>query len=175
MRRRKTRNGQGRYSTIRRLAPWLLGCALFGIGAFSDWGRAPVEISGTVTRSDGDSFWIGDREIRLFGIDAFEAGQTCEIDGQRYDCGSEAIAALRYLTRRGVTCKGDRYDRYGRLLAVCFAGGQDINAAIVERGHALAYRRYSRDYVDEERTASAAKAGVWAGEFRTPWDYRASK
>lgn len=172
---RGTRYGGGRYGTTMQLAPWLLGCALFGVGAFSGWGRAPVEISGIVSRSDADSFWIGGREIRLFGIDAFEAGQTCEIGGRRHDCGSAAIAALQDLTRRGVTCKGDRYDRYGRLLAVCFADDRDINAAMVERGHALAYRRYSRDYVDEERRAEAARAGAWAGEFEAPWDFRAGK
>ena len=153
--------------------PWLLGCALLGVSTFSVWNSGPVEISGTVTKSDGDSFWIGDREIRLFGIDAFEAGQTCEIEGRRYDCGATSIAAMRGLTRGTLTCRGDSFDRYDRLLAVCFADREDINAAMVERGHALAYRRYSRDYVDEERKAKASKSGVWAGEFETPWDYRA--
>lgn len=160
---------------IKKLAPWLLGCALFGIGAFHSGDQIPVEVSGTVDRSDGDSFWIGDREIRLFGIDAFEAGQPCEIDGHRYDCGSASIAALRNLTRHGVTCTGASHDRYDRLLAVCFAQGRDINAAMVEQGHALAYRRYSRDYVNEERKAEAAKAGVWAGDFQAPWEYRAGQ
>lgn len=97
MRMRKTRRGQGSYSVIKKLAPWLLGCALFGTGAFSSWDQIPVEVSGTVDRSDGDSFWIGDREIRLFGIDAFEAGQTCKIDGYRYDCGAGSNAPRRYL------------------------------------------------------------------------------
>ena len=175
MRMRKTRRGQGSYNMIKKLAPWLLGCALFGIGAFHSWDRTPVEVGGTVDRSDGDSFWIDNSEIRLFGIDAFEAGQPCEIDGHRYDCGAVSIAALRDLTRQGVTCTGASYDRYDRLLAVCFAQGRNINAAMVERGHALAYRRYSRDYLDEERKADAAKAGAWAGDFQAPWEYRAGE
>ena len=162
-----------RLGWIEKSIPWLLGCALFVMGMISLHNSEPVEISGNVTRSDGDSFWIGDTEIRLFGIDAFEAGQTCGSRVQRYDCGAMSIAALRNLTRRGVTCRGNDFDRYDRLIAVCHAGGEDINAAMVERGHALAYRRYSRDYVDEEREAKATEAGVWAGEFLAPWDYRA--
>jgi endonuclease YncB( thermonuclease family) len=53
------------------------------------------------------------------------------------------------------------------------AEGQiDINALLVEQGWALAYRRYSMDYVDEENTAEASRAGMWAGEFMKPWEWR---
>ncbi len=170
---RRIRKSRNRSRRIGRPILWSLGCTLLAIGAASVWKDDPVEISGTVTRSDGDSFWIGDQEIRLFGIDAFEAGQICGTGVQRHDCGSASIVALQELTRRGVTCRGEAFDRYDRLVAVCFADGEDINATMVERGHALAYRRYSRDYIDEERRAKDAKAGVWAGEFQAPWDYRA--
>ena len=170
---RRIRKSKSRSSWIGRPVLWSLGCALLTIGAASVWKDDPVEISGTVTRSDGDSFWIGDQEIRLFGIDAFEAGQICGTGVQRHDCGSASIVALQDLTRRCVTCRGGEFDRYDRLVAVCFADGKDINAAMVERGHALAYRRYSRDYIDEEQKAKAAKAGVWKGAFQAPWDYRA--
>ncbi len=40
---------------------------------------------------------------------------------------------------------------------------------------ALAYRRYSLDYVDEEADAQAAWRGVWAGEFVKPWEWRRGK
>jgi hypothetical protein len=43
---------------------------------------------------------------------------------------------------------------------------------MVRAGFALAYRRYSNDYVDEENEARNAKRGLWAGEFTKPWDYR---
>ena len=36
----------------------------------------------------------------------------------------------------------------------------------------MAYRRFSDDYVDEERAAQAARRGVWAGEFTAPEEYR---
>ncbi len=45
----------------------------------------------------------------------------------------------------------------------------------MRRGYALAYRRYSKDYVDEEDAARKSKAGIWAGEFVKPWDWRRGK
>lgn len=56
-------------------------------------------------------------------------------------CGQEAGKALRELVRRqDVICEAKDVDRYGRVVAVCKAGGQDINAAMVASGLALAYR-----------------------------------
>ena len=63
-------------------------------------------------------------------------------------------------------------DRYGRLVAVCFADGQDINKQIVIDGFALDYRRYSRDYIAAERNVRRDKAGMWQGTFVKPWDWR---
>ncbi len=40
---------------------------------------------------------------------------------------------------------------------------------------ALAYRRYSLDYVDQEADAQAARRGIWAGEFVKPWEWRRGK
>ena len=63
-------------------------------------------------------------------------------------------------------------DRYGRLVTVCFADGQDINKQIVIDGFALAYRRYSRDYIAAELNAKRDEAGMWQGAFVKPWDWR---
>ena len=40
---------------------------------------------------------------------------------------------------------------------------------------ALAYRRYSMDYVDEEAEARQARAGMWRGKFVAPWVWRRGK
>ena len=71
-----------------------------------------------------------------------------------------------------VTCKEKDRDRYRRIVAVCFMGTHDFNAMMVRQGWALAYRRYSMDYVDEEREARKAGAGLWRGEFVPPWKWR---
>ena len=63
-------------------------------------------------------------------------------------------------------------DRYNRTLAQCRVGQDDIGGWMVQRGHALAYRRYSRGYVADEEAARLAKLGVWQGSFTKPWDWR---
>ena len=50
-------------------------------------------------------------------------------------------------------------DRYGRTISQCFVAETDINEWLVAQGLALAYRRYSRDYIaaeDEARSPAAA-------------------
>ena len=43
---------------------------------------------------------------------------------------------------------------------------------MVHGGWALAYRKYSTDYVEQEQVARKAKAGMWRGEFTAPWEWR---
>ncbi len=78
------------------------------------------------------------QRIRLYGIDALEARQNCRKGGVIWPCGLEAKTALRLMVEdRDVVCKERDRDRYGRVVAVCFVEGQDINAALVRQGWAL--------------------------------------
>jgi hypothetical protein len=43
---------------------------------------------------------------------------------------------------------------------------------MVAVGLAVAYRRYSSDYVSAEASARENKFGLWAGQFESPSDYR---
>ena len=139
-------------------------------------GCAPqaAEITGRVSKFiDGDSFDIGGDHVRLFGIDAPEGRQDCRRNGAVWRCGDDAAAKLRSLVQ-GATlrCTPRDTDEYGRSVSVCKNGSTDINAEMVRAGFALAYRRYSNDYVDEENEARSAKRGLWASEFARPWDWR---
>ena len=62
--------------------------------------------------------------------------------------------------------------RVENMAFVCFVGPYDLNARMVLQGWALAYRKYSMDYVDEESAAQKAGAGIWRGEFVPPWEWR---
>jgi endonuclease YncB( thermonuclease family) len=126
-------------------------------------------MQGRVTVNDGDSLTLGAERIRLHGIDAPEYGQTCQKGGAQYACGRqsrEALAAL--IGGRAVSCSAYGQDRYGRQLATCSAGGVDLNRRQVETGWALAYG----DYRVEEDAARRAGAGLWAGSFERPRDWR---
>lgn len=112
--------------------------------------------------------------IRLVGIDAPERDQTCERrSGATYRCGEAARNYLAALTRgTTIKCEGTERDRYGRLLAICYADDVNLNAEMVRAGHALAYRHYSTRYLPEEESAKAAATGMWQGRFTEPWDWR---
>jgi endonuclease YncB( thermonuclease family) len=133
----------------------------------------PESLEGTPLVIDGDTIEVAGQRIRLHGIDAPEWEQTCTKGAEQYSCGQAATTALKEMVAdREVNCQGKDVDRYGRIVAVCSVGETDINARMAVLGWALAYRRYSMDYVDEEATAEVSRSGMWAGEFMKPWEWR---
>lgn len=143
-----------------------------------------VPIIGPARVVDGDSIVVAGQMVRLEGLDAPEWDQVCHRGEppRRYRCGLEATEALRDLIAdRPVTCRGAVQpnggvtDRYGRLLGFCSVGGVEINAWLVENGHALAFFRYSDRYIAHETVARDARRGVWAGPHMPPWEWRALK
>ena len=132
------------------------------------------DIKGKPRIVDGDTIWIGPTKIRLHGIDAPESKQTCKkADATEYRCGEFATFVLaEIIEKHWVTCKGEMIDRYKRRISVCYSKSYDINAEMVKRGWAVAYRRYSEDYIDEEEFARNNKVGMWQGKFIKPWDWR---
>lgn len=130
-------------------------------------------LSGRPSVIDGDTLELHGTRIRLHGIDAPESRQTCLRAGKAERCGQQAALALAdRIGRRAVTCEGHSKDRYGRLLAVCKAGNEDLNAWLVGAGWAVAYRKYSLDYVGQEEAARKAGRGLWGMQFEMPWDWR---
>jgi endonuclease YncB( thermonuclease family) len=132
--------------------------------------------SGVASVIDGDTIEIHGQRIRLHGIDAPESSQPCDLAGKPWRCGQAAANALaEHIGRRPVTCEPRDRDRYGRLVAACSVGGANISAWMVTEGWAVAYRRYSQDFVADEATARAAKRGIWRSTFVLPWEWRAQR
>lgn len=132
-------------------------------------------IYGPVRVIDGDTLVVKQTwQIRLYGIDAPETDPTCQDAGQTVHCGLEARDALiQLIDGQSIACEQKDIDRYSRIVAVCrLDKGQDINAAMVREGWALAYREYATVFVPEENEAKAAKRGLWAETFIDPWDWR---
>ena len=132
------------------------------------------EISGIPSITDGDTIKILKKRIRFHGIDAPEKKQICVKNSKEYRCGQEATNALiKKINGKIVVCKvQDKLDRYKRYIGVCFLGDIDLNKWMVRNGYAVAYRRYSKDYIKDENFAKKNKIGLWSGNFIYPEKWR---
>ena len=152
----------------------------------------PPKVTGAQVRVlDGDTIVVGSTHFRLWGIDAPVKAQSCFREGNIYPCGHDATKHLRDLIGTAqVYCVPRDTDRYGRTVAMCgtcplplsdrvvrdppaSACVPDLGASMVSGGWAVAFERYSRDYVDQEAEARHAHRGLWSGTFQMPWEWRA--
>ncbi len=167
--------------TTRRLVAFALAASLsFTVSPTHVPARSSAgasALTGIAQVIDGDTLAIADSRIRLEGIDAPEAGQTCKRKWVgSWSCGAAATAALAKLVAgKVVACEARGLDQYGRTLGVCFADGRDLNAAMVRLGYAWAFVKYSTSYVKEEAAARAEGVGIWQGESTPAWEYRAQR
>lgn len=169
--RQKSRPGLSR-ACARVLLHFTLALALSVGSAFAQ------EIAGRASVIDGDTLEIRGERIRLFGIDAPETGQSCEdAAGNAYRCGQRAALFLAdMLGSKLVRCVERDRDRYRRIVGECYSSdGTNVSAAMVVAGHALAFRRYSREFVADEDTARLARRGIWVGRFDAPWEWRRNR
>jgi endonuclease YncB( thermonuclease family) len=132
------------------------------------------DLVGVASVIDGDTLEIRGVRIRLQGIDTPESRQSCmRASGARWRCGQQAALALSdRIGRRTINCAVCDVDRYDRAIAVCTQGNQDLNRWLVSEGWAVAYRRYSRDYIEAETAARSAGRNIWSEQFVMPWDWR---
>lgn len=139
--------------------------------------QAPTVV-GRASVIDGDTLEIHDRRIRLWGVDAPEGRQSCDAaDGSAWRCGQAAANRLdTHLRDKVVSCFEEDTDRYGRMVARCEVDGEDIGAWLVRQGLAVRYARYAGSaYRAEEAAARQDRAGVWAGPFTNPEDWRRAR
>jgi endonuclease YncB( thermonuclease family) len=157
---------------MKMCALFLLLFALLGLPAL-----AAEPLAGTASVIDGDTIEVHGQRIRFHGIDAPESRQECmRSDGTPWRCGQQAALALSdRIGRSAVRCDPRGHDRYGRVVSVCFKDTEDLNRWMVASGWAVAYRKYSLDYVADEEHAHLAKVGIWSGTFEMPWDWRLQK
>jgi endonuclease YncB( thermonuclease family) len=129
--------------------------ALVALLLLSGPALAAEPITGRASVTDGDTVVIQGTRVRLFGLDALESVQRCQDAADKdYRCGRRAALADR-VGEAPISCEPRDTDRYGRTVAVCRKGTEDLNAWMVEQSYAAAYRRYSRDYVTAETTTRA--------------------
>ena len=153
---------------------------IFSIFFFSISSIAKDWTPQTYAITDGDTLKRNGVRYRLEGIDAPEINQICTLNNQDWECGLAAALYLEQLHGTdGFECKELGQDRYKRILARCYifkdGNRMDIGSIMVRKGYALAYRRYSKDYIDEEKLAKDNKRGLWRSKFIKPWEWRSNK
>jgi endonuclease YncB( thermonuclease family) len=149
-----------------------LGWLVIGLGLPADlFGSAPREREWTVAAAevrvvDGDTLRLGDRTLRLSGIEAPPRGLRCtDGEGRGFDCGAASAEALaRLVSGRDLVCRVNGRDRFGRALGACSAGTANVNASLVDGGWARASEA-GGGLAAAEAAARAARRGLWAGRF----------
>ena len=139
-------------------------------------------ISGIAKVIDGDTIRINNNKIRLFGIDAPEKKQQCQKPwltisiftfNKDYQCGEISTNKLKMkINNKFVMCKSSNKDRYKRFIAECYKDKINLNKWMVRNGLAVAYKRYSKDYLRDEIYAKENKLGLWKGSFIRPEKWR---
>lgn len=90
--------------------------------------------------------------------------------------GEKARAALtQRLSGQEIALDVVTQDRYERLVAVAYLGDENLNARMVQQGHAWAYRQYLADpeYCRLEHDARRGRRGLWSLDRPlAPWEWR---
>lgn len=144
---------------------------LFGSApALQSWSATAAE----VTVVDGETLRLGDRTLRLKGLDAPERGETCHgAAGAGFDCAAASAAALaRLVNGRSLACQIEGRDGFGRGLGRCAAGGIDVNLELVSTGFAIAAPGSRGALVSAEAEARQAGRGLWSSGAPEAWRSR---
>ena len=144
-----------------------------------------LEIAGTPKIIDGDTLHINEYKIRFEGIDAPEIKQQCKKDylkvssiigftlRKNYYCGIISKKRLEQKIKNSkIKCISLSKDRYKRYLATCYKDKINLNKWMVRNGYAVAYKRYSKQYLNDEKYAKENELGIWKGSFLRPEKWR---
>ncbi|WP_159107105.1 thermonuclease family protein [Azospirillum sp. B4] len=152
------------------------------------WGGAPAlaappapvggggdVIEGHAQATEGDTLLVDGGEIRLYGIDAPDPGQTCKNRrGASYDCFAQATKELQAVVQdKIVRCTTKESPPKQRRLGVCkLEDGRDVAGIMVRAGWAPAYTALTPDYYSIQVLAVSHRAGMWGGRVEPPWLWR---
>lgn len=110
---------------------------------------------------DGDTFVIqGGYRVRILGIDAPEKGDPFWENSKK--------ELQRIILNKMVRLEYDirKYDKYNRILAYVFVGGEFVNQRLVEEGLAWVYVippnfKYSHRLIVSQERAKRLRKGIW--------------
>jgi endonuclease YncB( thermonuclease family) len=138
---------------------------------------ALAEVTGPALVGDADTMTVNGEHVSLYGIDALEITQSCEIDGESWFCGWDAANRLEeVIGERDVTCTPtETANEDGEALYRCMAGDDDLAMILLDEGLAIVAEDTDDLYREHEMAASEAGVGIWAGTFVKPSLHRANE
>jgi endonuclease YncB( thermonuclease family) len=169
----------GRVPGLRKF--WTLAFSMAALAGATLTGPAAAqadqtEIRGTPEVIDADILKFGTQRVILWGVDAPDKRQTCQLNGEAWNCHGVAFRQLQLLAGRGeVVCRyHGEPDPFGRRFGICESGGDDLNAEMVKSGLALAFEEETDAYLGQMAEAIGAGVGLWQPgvAFEEPWVYR---
>jgi endonuclease YncB( thermonuclease family) len=142
-----------------------LSLPTMSLSSFVPFKASEPSIVGRAFAVAGDTLRVGQRTIRLDGIEAPERDQSCaRSDNRSWRCGEAAHTALtRLVAGRQVRCEPVGKDDGGAIRATCTTGTTDLAGALVESGHVLAESGMMARYRSAQSKAQHAKIGLWGG------------
>jgi endonuclease YncB( thermonuclease family) len=136
----------------------------------------PATIKGEARVIDADILIVAGQRVILWGVDAPERSQVCNLNGKDWGCYDVAKRTLEALAGRGdIECilTGEP-DPFGRRHGVCTFGAEDLNAQMIAKGMALAFSEQTTDYEPQQLQAITDGVGLWQPGvvFEEPWVFR---
>ncbi len=136
----------------------------------------PAIIKGEARVIDADILIVSGQRVILWGLDAPERSQVCNLNSNEWGCYDVAKRTLEALAGRGAiecTLTGEP-DPFGRRHGVCTYGAEDLNAQMVRMGAALAFSEQTPDYEPQQLEAITEGLGLWqpGAVFQEPWLWR---
>jgi micrococcal nuclease len=134
---------------------------------------------------DGDTLSI---DLRLLGVDAFEAHQLCRTgSGQCSACGEASRRHLKQLLFQDTNSRGRKTisirfvatSSYGRPIITALSNGTDVGLSLIRAGLAVPATQYltndqtrAQRYLAAFAEAKAAKRGAHSGAWIMPSAWR---
>jgi endonuclease YncB( thermonuclease family) len=125
--------------------------------------QAATKLYRRVTVRDGGTLQADGAVIRLAGIAAREAEDTCkDSGGKTWPCGAAAKAALARLIRaRAVTCTLHKSGQHKIAVARCSVGGTDLSTWMVRQGWAEPKDTREAPLGEAAAAAKKERLGLW--------------
>ena len=97
--------------------------------------------------------------VRMFGIDTPES-RTRDLTEKKFGLMSKKYLQDRLKNAKKITIKthkGEETGKFGRILGEIFCDGENVNQAMCNEGHAVAYYGQNKDDVQEAHLANRKK------------------